>query len=383
MLELRSSRSTRLSQSIILWKAGSFSHVNENVKAILEREFPEYPLRVIDVLHDVLKRRPFAFLQALTEAVRMYPHHIFRQRRKPTDFILRTPTAFRAIKAWAAANVNPARTAFTIQTQSLFDASRAGTPHFVYTDQACLANRRYPLPVDSELLDARWLAVERTVYESARVTFTTSTFAGKSLVEDYGLDPARTECVLSGTNVQRAATPAAKPFRGIVLFVGVDWQRKGGPDLVAAFTRVAEAHPQARLRIVGCTPKVDHPRIETLGRLSLDETATQFLEADIFCLPSYHEPSAVALVEAQLYGLPVVTTNVGGSPDRLVDGETGHLVAAGDIAGLAAALDGLLRDPARCRAMGEAGMRFASGRFSWEAVGQRIATRIRTSLACR
>ncbi len=354
--------------------------MNANVERILRREFPGHALRVIDVLTDVLKRQPLSLGHALAEVVMLYPRQLFLHRRKPTDFVLRTPAAFRAIRAWAAATVEPAQTAFTFQTQSLFDASHPEVPHFVYTDQACLANRRYPLPVDPELLDSRWLAVEKTVYESARVTFTTGTFAGKSLVEDYGLAGGRTECVFSGTNVRQAAQPMAKPFCGVVLFVGVDWTRKGGPDLVEAFTRVAEVHPQARLRIAGCSPAVSHPRIQTLGRLSLEETAEQFLEADIFCLPSYHEPSAVALVEAQLYGLPVVATNVGGSPDRLVDGETGYLVAAGDIAGLGAALDRLLADPVRCRAMGEAGRRFASERFSWEAVGQRIAARIRASL---
>lgn len=367
-------------REIVLFKVGGFSHVNENVAQILRAEFPEHRLTVIDVLSDVLRRQPLAWVGALLQAMTIYPRHIFLHRRKPTDFILRTPAAFHAIKKAVAALVDPARTAFTLQTQSLFDASLPDVPHFVYTDQACLANRRYPMPVDPELLDPRWLAVEKTVYESARVTFTTGTFAGKSLIEDYGLACERTECVFSGTNVRQAARPVAKLFRGIVLFVGVDWPRKGGPDLVAAFTRIAEAHPQARLRIVGCSPTVTHPRIETLGQLSLEETAAQFLEADIFCLPSYHEPSAVALVEAQLYGLPVVATNVGGSPDRLVDGETGWLVAAGDIAGLAAALDQLLADPPRCRTMGEAGRRFASGRFAWEAVGHRIAARIRTSL---
>jgi glycosyltransferase involved in cell wall biosynthesis len=372
-----------LGKTIAFFKTGSFSHVNENVAAILAREFPEHTLRIIDVVDDVLKHRPVACLRAFADTVRIYPRHIFHQRRKPTDFLLRTPAAFHAIKDWSARNIDPSATAFTIQTQSLFDAGRDGVPHFVYTDQACLANKRYPVSVDPELLDPRWLAVEKTIYESAKVTFTTSTFAGQSLVEDYGLDPARTECVLSGTNVRRTAKPVGKPFRGVVLFVGVDWRRKGGPDLVAAFARIADAHPQARLRIVGCAPPVDHPRIEPLGRLSLEETAAQFMEADIYCMPSYHEPSAVALVEAQLYSLPVITTNVGGSPDRLVDGETGLLITAGDIAGLAAALDRLLGDPARCRTMGDAGVRFASERFSWETVGSHLAARIRSSLACR
>ena len=374
---------TPLGQPIIFLKTGLFSHVNENVRAILAREFPEHPLRVIDVMNDVLKRRPAAYFQALADALRIYPRHVFGQRRKPTDFILRTPSAFRAIKAWSAANVDPAQTAFTFQTQSLFDAGREGVPHFVYTDQACLANRRYPVPVHPELLDPRWLAVEKTVYESARVTFTTSRFAARSLVEDYGVAAERAECVHSGANVIPDALPAEKPFRGVVLFVGIDWQRKGGPDLLAAFVRVAEAHPAARLRIVGCSPAVTHPRIETFGRLSLDETARQFAEADIFCLPSYHEPSAFALVEAQLQGLAVVATDVGGSPDRMIAGETGFLVPPGDVAALAEALGRLLSDPARCRAMGVAAAKFARETFTWEATGRRIAARIRACLTER
>ena len=367
-------------REILFFKVGGFSHVNENVLRLLQAEFPEHSVRMFDVLDDVLKRRPAALLRALAQVLTIYPRHIFRQRRKPTDFLLRTPAAFHAIKRAAASLIDPQRTAFTFQTQSLFDASRPHVPHFVYTDQACLANRRYPLPVDPELLDPRWLAVERTVYESARVTFTTSRFAARSLEADYGVAPERTECVLSGANVIPEVRPAGKPFRGVVLFVGIDWRRKGGPDLLAAFGRVAEAHPAAVLRIVGCAPAVTHPRVETFGRLSLAETSRQFADADIFCLPSYHEPSAFALVEAQLHGLPVLASDVGGSPDRMVAGETGLLVPPGDVDALAAALDRLLADPARCRTMGAAAAKFARETFTWEATGRRVATRIRAVL---
>jgi glycosyltransferase involved in cell wall biosynthesis len=369
-------------REIVFFKAGGFSHVNENVAKILRREFPEHDLRIVDVFNEILSRRPFAAARALADVLTIYPRQIFYHRRKPTDFLLRTPVALRTIKRAAEGIVDPACTAFTLQTQSLFDAAHPKVPHFVYTDQSCLANRRYPLPVDPEYLDPRWLVMERSVYSSARVTFTTSTFASRSLIEDYKLTPARTECIYSGTNVQPAVKASPKPYRDVILFVGVDWKRKGGPDLVQAFEHIAATHPKAQLKIVGCAPAINHPRIEALGRLSLEATATQFQEADIFCLPSYHEPSAVALVEAQLYGLPVVTTNVGGSPDRLLDGETGHLVAAGDISGLASALSNLLADPARCRAMGEAGRRFACERFTWEAVGQRLARRIREEISC-
>ncbi len=372
-----------MSRSIIFWKVGAFSHVNENVRALLAREFPEHSLRVIDVFDEILKRRPVVCLRALADVLRIYPRHILGQRRKPTDFLLRTPAAFRAIKAWSAAHIDPAHTAFTLQTQSLFDAGCPGVPHFIYTDQTCLANRRYPLPVDPELLDPRWLAVEKTAYQTARVTFTTSHLAARSVVEDYGLPPERAECVLSGANVAAPSARAERPFRGVILFVGIDWRRKGGPDLLAAFSRVAAAHPESRLRIVGCTPPTAHPQIETLGRLTLAETAREFQDADFFCLPSYHEPSAFALVEAQQHGLPVITTNVGGSPDRVREGVTGFLVPPGDVDALAAALDRLLSDPACCQEMGKAAARFAQETFTWEATGRRIATRIRSVLEAR
>ena len=69
------------------------------------------------------------------------------------------------------------------------------------------------------------------------------------------------------------------------------------------------------------------------------------------------------MVEAMAMGLPVVATAVGGIPDIVVDGETGTLVPACDEEALASALLGLLRDPSRRRAYGEAAKRRADERF--------------------
>ena len=276
-----------MTRSIIFFKAGSFSHVNENVLEILNREFPRAQLRVIDVVSDILKRQPGAVLRALADAARIYPREIFLKRRKPTDFILRTPAAFRAIKGWVGKNVQEGDADFTFQTQSLFDASASGIPHFLYTDHTCLANRRYSIPISAEFLDPRWIAVEKSAYESARLTFTTSNFARNSLIEDYGLPPERVICAFSGTNVNSAAqSPRARSsVRKVILFIGIDWARKGGPDLLKAFDLVAANHPEALLHIVGCSPEVHHPRVRTFGPLPLAKVADQLAEADVFCLP--------------------------------------------------------------------------------------------------
>ena len=371
-----------MTRPILFFKAGGFSHVNENVVGVLKREFPGAQLRVIDVVSDILKRHPAAALRALVDVARIYPREIILKRREPTDFILRTPAAFRAIKDWVGKNVRVGDADFTFQTQSLFDASTPGIPHFLYTDHTCLANRRNSIPVSAEFFDPRWIAMEKTAYESARLTFTTSNFARDSLVEDYVMPPERVVCAFSGTNANPARPAAlARSIGGkIILFIGIDWVRKGGPDLLKAFDLVAANHPEALLHIVGCSPAVRHPRVRTFGQLPLDKVADQLAGADVFCLPSYFEPSPVAVVEAMHHGLPTVGTRVGGMSDRIIDGETGWLVEAGDIPGLARSLSALLDDPAQRSSMGEAGRLLAGKEFTWEATGRRLAAGIR--MAC-
>jgi glycosyltransferase involved in cell wall biosynthesis len=76
----------------------------------------------------------------------------------------------------------------------------------------------------------------------------------------------------------------------------------------------------------------------------------------------------MSILEAMALARPVVATNVGGTPDLVVDGETGHLVPTGDAAGVARALVALAADPARADEMGAAGRRRQRERFTGEAM---------------
>jgi len=77
--------------------------------------------------------------------------------------------------------------------------------------------------------------------------------------------------------------------------------------------------------------------------------------ADIFTLPSHREGMPRSIIEAMMCALPVVATDIRGSREEVVDGETGLLVPVNDPAALALALDRLARDPALRRRMGAAG----------------------------
>jgi glycosyltransferase involved in cell wall biosynthesis len=183
--------------------------------------------------------------------------------------------------------------------------------------------------------------------------------------------------ILIGANVEPVETTADldRYATGRIVFVGIDWERKGGPVLISAFEKIADRYPHAQLTILGCSPAVSHPRIKALGKRPRAEVAQHLADAAIFCLPSLMEPSAVASVEAMAFRLPVVATRVGGFPEMVADGESGILVPPNDADSLAAALATLLENPARAQAMGAVAYRRAQ-RFTWDAVGARLHAEI-------
>jgi glycosyltransferase involved in cell wall biosynthesis len=168
------------------------------------------------------------------------------------------------------------------------------------------------------------------------MVFTTSNYTLRSVVEDYDCDSNKVTCVYSGMNIKVEFRAGQKDYSNKdILFVGVDWERKGGPELVQAFKLVLKAHPEARLTIVGCSPALDVSNCHVVGLIPPEEVRQYFAKSSVFCLPSKIEPSAVALTEASAHALPVVSTGVGGTSDRVLHGETGYLIQPGDVEGCA------------------------------------------------
>lgn len=93
---------------------------------------------------------------------------------------------------------------------------------------------------------------------------------------------------------------------------------------------------------------------------------------DVFCLPSTAEGLPIVILEAMAHGKPVVASAVGGTPELVVDGETGILVPPGDAERLAQALGTLLADPDRARALGDAGRARVREHFDAAAAAARV-----------
>jgi glycosyltransferase involved in cell wall biosynthesis len=90
--------------------------------------------------------------------------------------------------------------------------------------------------------------------------------------------------------------------------------------------------------------------------------------AGAVCLTSEAEALPMSVLEAMALGRPVVATNVGGTSEAVLDGETGFLVEPGDVEGVTQALVALAADGERAAAMGDAGRRRQRERFSGDAM---------------
>ena len=172
----------------------------------------------------------------------------------------------------------------------------------------------------------------------------------------------------SGANAQlfQGSHPEAAP--PICLAVGRFVAKKGPLHTIRAFA----AQPQGQLWMVGEGPLLVEAkalaeqldlgeRICFLGVRSQADVAALMRQVRLFVQHSLiaadgdSEGNPVAVMEAQLSGLPVVATRHAGIPEVVLDGQTGVLVEEGDESGMAVAIERLLRDPVLCGHLGEAG----------------------------
>jgi glycosyltransferase involved in cell wall biosynthesis len=108
-------------------------------------------------------------------------------------------------------------------------------------------------------------------------------------------------------------------------------------------------------------------RVRFLGYVANEDLRREYLEADLFVLPTLSEALGSVVLEAMSCGLPVIATDVGGIPEMIEDGVNGFLVPPGDAARLAQAISQLAANPLRRRAMRRANLERIATQFRWSA----------------
>lgn len=264
------------------------------------------------------------------------------------------------------------------QTHALFETAHPRTMMYIdCTHRQSMEQWPAWNPLRGRALQ-RWLARERRQYHQAAHLFAFSEETARSIIEQYGVAATRVTVVGAGVNfAQTAQVGMRRHGPPTVLFVGNDFTRKGGPELLEAFALVRRHLPDARLRIVGtCRSVPAQEGVEQLGRIhDRDQLSRIYADAHVFCLPSHFDPFPGVLLEAMAHGLPSVVSAVCGIPEIVVDGVTAITVPHGraGVPQLAAALEHLLTHPERASSMGDLARGRVRDRFLWSHVLDRMA----------
>jgi len=224
---------------------------------------------------------------------------------------------------------------------------RSDKPIVFHTDAAYDGLIRLYLDKD-KLWDrsfAQGNTAEQRAIQNAALIFYTSEWARQNAVTHYRANPEKIRQLGFGANlgaglssaqmrrlIDRRKQQSTKNF----LFLGVDWVRKGGDLAIETITRLNELGMPATLTIAGCRPPAGvtlpsfvnhHPFISKDEQAGMNRLRDLYENADFFLLPTRADCTPVVFSEAAAYGLPVITTDVGGCRSVVIDKVTGYCLS--------------------------------------------------------
>lgn len=225
------------------------------------------------------------------------------------------------------------------------------TPRLFDREGEAYGHRRMPETV--EMIKRRF---NMRAFANAARLVTWCRWAAYSLISDYGVPGDKIDVIPPGVNLEifRPSLLPRKSGKVRVLFVGGDFERKGGPDLLEAARPFGDG---VHIDIVtGAEPVSVPPGVAVTvyrGLAPQSEKLVQlYRSADIFALPSRGDCMPQAIAEALACGLPIVATPVGAIPEMVNDSLNGYLVKTRSPRGLAAAIGSLVNSPRQRFAMG-------------------------------
>jgi glycosyltransferase involved in cell wall biosynthesis len=225
------------------------------------------------------------------------------------------------------------------------------TPRLFDSGGEAYGHQRHP-----EVVEELKRRLNVRAFASAARLVTWCQWAAYSLVADYGVRLDKIDVIPPGVdlNLFRPSLLGKQPERVRILFVGGQFARKGGPDLLEAARGFGD---EVELDIVTGAEEVVVPdrvlvRVHRGLKAQSEELVALYRAADIFVLPSRGDCMPQAVTEAMACGLPVVATRVGAIPEMVSDGVNGYLVPAREPRALAEAIGTLVTNPSRRHSMG-------------------------------
>jgi glycosyltransferase involved in cell wall biosynthesis len=183
--------------------------------------------------------------------------------------------------------------------------------------------------------------IEGLAIKKASLLLYPSEWAAKSAIDDYGADKTKVHILPFGANLEevypREVVLGKKRSDNCrLLFLGVDWQRKGGDIAFETLLKLEEFAVRAHLIVCGCSPPkgIYHERMTVIPFLDKNderqrkELVDLLFTSDFLLLPTRSECFGIVFCEANALGLPVITTDTGGVSGAVTHSENGLMLPA-------------------------------------------------------
>lgn len=227
-----------------------------------------------------------------------------------------------------------------------------------------------------------WDAVGRYIVPRADTIFVGTSKQRKDLIE-YGIDAERVFYIPYTANVDRFEKGDAavlkeemkkKGFNNILLWVGRREKQKDPVTMLEAMAKVVETKPETVIIFLGLEPENKNviqkahelkisKNVIIHSPLPQQECINYYHAADVLCVSSLYEGTCMVYLEAMAASKPIVTTDVAGAFDAVIEEKTGYIVPKRDSLCFAKSILKLLNNPSLSREMGHEGKRLLQKQF--------------------
>jgi glycosyltransferase involved in cell wall biosynthesis len=237
------------------------------------------------------------------------------------------------------------------------------------------------------------IALDKKAFQKAAHCMLASDWCKNSALKDYGIDPSKISVNPCGANLDLIPSINELNYgasgRFNILFLGVEWERKGGDIALESFRLLKQRGINASLHIIGCIPPhdvtgdkdltvipfLDKNKPEDLGKLQ-----QIFLQTDLLLLPTRAECAGVVFSESSAFGIPSISTDTGGVTTYVKNGINGFTLPLAEGAeAYATKLEHLVADQKAMQDLKLSSRKYYEERLNWELWGrqfQQIAERL-------
>ncbi|MEI2740719.1 MAG: glycosyltransferase family 4 protein [Chitinophagaceae bacterium] len=230
------------------------------------------------------------------------------------------------------------------------------------------------------------IELDKKAFQKSSHCMLASDWNKNSAVNDYGVDASKISVVPCGANLDIVPVSGQINLKTTgncnLLFLGVEWNRKGGDIALETFRHLKQDGVNPRLHIIGCVPPYDLteekgiiviPFLDKNKEGDFQQLHAIFLQTDFLLLPTRAECAGVVFSEASAYGIPSITTATGGVTTYVKNGVNGYSLpysARGDE--YATRIQSILADPTGLEKLKKSSRTFYETSLAWDLWGQRF-----------